>query len=92
MEEQVFCFNGDVAEFVDDEQVVSAQAFEYGLESSGVVCLGECVDPSCGGVEKYSVTLLSSGDAQGGGEVCFSGAWRAEKDDVFSGCDPGAGF
>ena len=43
MEERVccVCFNGDVAEFADDEHAVSAWSSEYGLESSGVVCLGE---------------------------------------------------
>jgi hypothetical protein len=47
LEEQVggFGFEGDVADLVDDQQRVTAQPHQLGLEASGGVRLGKSCDP-----------------------------------------------
>ena len=54
LEEQVggFGFEGDVADFVDDEERVAAEAAELVVEAAGVVGVGEAVDPFGGGGEQ----------------------------------------
>ena len=54
LEEQVrgFGLEGDVADFVDDQEWVAAEAEQFLLESSGVVGVGEAGDPFGGGGEQ----------------------------------------
>ena len=54
LEEQVggFGLEGDVADLVDDQQRVAAEADELGLQPPGVVGVGEAGDPFGGGGEQ----------------------------------------
>lgn len=49
----LFGFEGNVADLVDDQQRVAAQADQFGLPPPGVVGLGEPVDPLRGGGEQH---------------------------------------
>jgi len=64
LEEQVggFWFERDVADFVDDQQWISAQADELGLELSGVVGCGQDADPVGRGGEQHAVPGLAGPD------------------------------
>ena len=44
--------------------------------------LGEAGDPVGRGREQHPVSVPGGGDSQGGGQVCLTGAGRAEQDDV----------
>ena len=68
MEEQVrrFGFEGDVADFVDDDQWVAGQ---LGLQIPGVVPGGEPVDTLGGGGELDAVAGLAGPDRQADGEM-----------------------
>ena len=89
LEEQVggFGFEGDVADFVDDEQRVAAEAAELVVESAGGVGVGEAVDPFGGGGEGDAVAGVAGADAEADGEVGLAGAGRAEEHDVVAGGD-----
>lgn len=71
LEEQVRCFGfeGDVADFVDDQQGVAAEASELVLQSPVVVGCCEPVDPFAGGGELDAVAGLAGADCDPGGEV-----------------------
>jgi transposase len=89
LEEQVggFGFERDVADLVDDEQRVAAEADEFGLQPAGVVRGGEPVDPLRRGGEQDPVPGLAGPDRQADGEVGLAGAGRAEKHHVLLGHD-----
>ena len=89
MEEQVggFGFEGDVADFVDDQQRVTPEPDEFLLQLAGVVGVGEVGDPVGGGGEQDSVSGLAGPDGQPDRQVSFAGAGRAEEDDVVAGGD-----
>jgi hypothetical protein len=89
LEEQVrrFGFEGDVADFVDDQQRVAGQPAQLVLQPAGVVGGGEPVDPFAGGGEQDPVPALAGADAQAGGQVGLAGAGWAEEDDVVAGGD-----
>ncbi len=89
LEEQVggFGFEGDVADFVDDEERVAAEAAELVVEPAGGVGVGEAVDPFGGGGERDAVAGLAGPDGQADGEVGLAGAGRAEEHDVVAGVD-----
>ena len=80
LEEQVggLGFEGDVADFVDDQQRVAAEPGELGLEPPGVVGLGEAGDPSGGGGEQHPVPGLAGPDRQPDREMGFAGAGRLQ--------------
>ena len=61
LEEQVggLGFEGDVADFVDDQQRIAAQAAQLVLEPAGVVGVGQPGDPLGGGGEQRPVTGLA---------------------------------
>jgi hypothetical protein len=82
LEEQVggFGLEGDVADFVDDQQRVAAQADQLGLQPPGVVGVGEAGDPFGGGGEKDPVPGLAGADGQRAGQVGFAGAGRYPRD------------
>ena len=84
LEEQVggFGFEGDVADFVDDDERVAAEAAELVMEPAVAVGGGEAVDPFGGGGEDDAVAGLAGADGQADGEVGLAGAGRAEEDDV----------
>src|SRR5690606_5061868 len=84
LEEQVggVLFEGQVADFVDDDQPVAAQPFQLVGETVGSVCFGQAGDPAGGGVEGDAVTGPGRDDTQRGGEVGFAGAGRAEQHHV----------
>ena len=79
LEEQVggFGFEGDVADFVDDEQRVAAEADEFGLQPAGVVGVGEAGDPFRRGGEQDPVPGLACPDrrdrSRGGSCRCRAG-------------------
>ena len=87
LEEQVggFGFEGDVADFVDDDQRVAAEAAELVVEPAGAVGEGEAVDPFGGGGEHDAVAGVAGADGQADGEVGLAGAGRAEEHDVVAG-------
>ena len=89
LEEQVggFGFEGDVADFVDDDERVAAEAAELVVESAGAVGDGEAVDPFGGGGEHDAVAGVAGADRQADGEVGLAGAGRAEEHDVVAGGD-----
>ena len=89
LEEQVrgFGFERDVADLVDDEQRVAAEADEFGLQPAGVVGVGEPCDPVGGGGEQDPVPGLAGPDRQADGEVGLAGAGRAEEHHVVLGGD-----
>ena len=89
LEEQVggLGLEGDVADFVDDEQRVAAQADQFVLEASAVVGLGEPGDPLGGGGEQDAVPGLAGADSEPDGEVGLAGAGRSEEDHVVPGGD-----
>ena len=76
LEEQVrrFGFEGDVADLVDDEQRVAAEALEVVLQDAVVVGVGEPVDPFGGGGEGDAVPGVAGPDAQADGQVGLAGA------------------
>ncbi|KDP09535.1 hypothetical protein MAV100_11205 [Mycobacterium avium subsp. hominissuis 100] len=84
MEEQVgrFGVEGDVADFVDDDQPDARDLAQLGIQSSDAVGLGEAGDPAGGRGECDAVAGLGGRDRQRGGQVCFAGAWWAEQHDV----------
>ena len=61
LEEQVggLGFEGDVADFVDDDERVSAEAAQFVVESAGVVGGGEAVDPFRDGGEQDAMACLA---------------------------------
>ena len=89
MEEQVCCFGleGDVSDFLNDQEGVPPQAAELVLTATVVVGFGEAVDPLGGGSEQDAVPGLAGADRDTGGEVGFAGAWWAEEDHVVFGGD-----
>ena len=70
LEEQVggLGLERDVADLVDDQERVAAQAGDLGLEAAGAVGGGEPVGPGGGGGEQDAVPGLAGLDAQAGGE------------------------
>jgi hypothetical protein len=66
----------DVADFVDDQQRVTAQPDQFGLQPSGVVGVSEAGDPFGGGGEQDPVPGLAGPDGQPGGQVGLAGANR----------------
>ena len=89
LEEQVrgFGFEGDVADLVDDEQRVAAEADELGLQPAGVVgASARRATHSDGGREQDPVPGLAGADPQPDREVGLAGAgWSEEHDVVFGG-------
>jgi hypothetical protein len=73
---------GEVADFVDDDQSVAAQPGELGRESAEAVGFGESGDPVDGGGEQDAVAVVGGDHAERGGEVGFAGAGRSEQHDV----------
>jgi len=71
LEEQVggLGLERDVADFIDDQDGIAAQAGELGLQPSGVVGLGEPGYPLGGGGERDPVPGLAGPDRQAGGQV-----------------------
>jgi hypothetical protein len=84
LEEEVrgFGFEGDVADFVDDEQRCSPEPAELVVEAALGVGVAEACDPFGGGRERDGVTGLACSDRDADGEVGFPGAGRPEEDDV----------
>jgi hypothetical protein len=89
LEEQVggLGLEGDVADLVDDQQRVAAEADQFGLEGALVVGVGEAGDPGGRGREQHAMAGLAGADAQADREVGLAGPGRAEEDDVVAGGD-----
>jgi hypothetical protein len=64
LEEQVGSVGseGDVSDFVDDDERVAPEPGEFGMESSGGASLGEAVDPIGRGGEQDPVAGLAGPD------------------------------
>ena len=76
------CSNGQVADFVDDDQPVAAEPGELGGQPAEAVGFGESGDPVDGGGEQDPVAVVGGDHAEPGGEVGLAGAGRAEQHDV----------
>ena len=76
LEEQVrgFRFEGDVADLIDDQQRVTAEADQFRLQVAVVVGCGESVDPFAGGGEQDPVPGLAGPDREAGRQVGLAGA------------------
>lgn len=83
-EEQVggLAFEGQVADLVDDEQVVALEAAQLVVE--GVAVLGglEAVDPLLGGGERDAMAGLAGLDRQRDRQMGLPGPWGPEEADV----------
>ena len=84
LEEQVGAalIDGQVAEFIEDEQSRGKIAFEFGLESAVDLSGAQGVDDIDGVGEEDAVALLAGAVAEGGGEMGFAEADQAEEDDI----------
>jgi hypothetical protein len=69
-------FEGDVADFVDDEQRDPPESGELDLEPFLGVSVGEAGDPFGGGGERDAVAGLAGPDRQAGREVGLAGSGR----------------
>ena len=76
LEEQVggFGFEGQVADFVDDQHGIARQFRELLGEPACVVRVGEAGDPVGGGCESNTVSGVAGLDAERDGQVCFAGS------------------
>lgn len=72
----------DVADFINDEQAVTAEPGQFGGEFAAGVSVLEAADPAGRGVEEDPVASSGGLDADADGEVRFPGSGRAEQDDV----------
>jgi hypothetical protein len=73
LEEQVRCVlvEGDVADFIDDDQFVAADLLQFGIEVPGLVRGGEPGDPVAGGVEQHRVAGVCGFDTEPDRQVGF---------------------
>jgi len=78
-----------VADLVDDQEVVALEAPELLLELVSVVRLLEPGDPFLGGREGDAVATLAGLHGERDREVCLAGPGRAEEADVCALLDPG---
>src|ERR1019366_6509827 len=78
---------GAVADLVDDEQGVAAQAGDFLLDAAGAVGGGEAAGPGGGGGEQDAVPGLAGFNAQAGGEHGLARAGRPEQHDAGPGGD-----
>ena len=93
LEEQVrgVLVERDVADLVDDDQLVAADLLQLGLEASGLVGVGEAGDPVAGGVEQHRVAGVGGFDAEPDRQVGLPEPGRAEQDHVLGLRDERAG-
>ena len=70
LEEQVgrFGVEGDVADFVDDNQAVAGDLAQFDLEAVDAVGFGQSADPTGGRRERDAVPAVGGGDRQRGGQ------------------------
>ena len=89
LEEQVggFGLERDVADLVDDDQWVAAQAGQLGVDAPGLMRFGKTGHPFGGGGEQDAMAGLAGPHRQPDRQVGLAGAWWAEKDDVVAGGD-----
>jgi hypothetical protein len=73
---------GDVADFIDDEQRDASEAFELVAEAAGVLGVGESGDPFGRGGERDPVAASRGLDASCDRQVGLAGAWGAQEDHV----------
>ncbi len=73
---------GDVADFVDDDQRDASESFEFVVEAAGAFSGGESVDPFGRGGECDSVAAAGGLDAERDREMGLAGAGRSQEDDV----------
>jgi len=90
-EEQVGCLalEWQVADFVDDEQVVALEPAQLLLELVAVLGRLEPADPFLCGGEGDPVAVLAGLEGKRDREVGLAGAGRAEEADVGTFLDPG---
>jgi hypothetical protein len=84
LEEQVggLCLEWDVADLVDDDERIAAQAQELGVEMSAGMSIGQATDPLGGRRKGNPVPGLAGPDRETDREVGLAGARGSEKDDV----------
>jgi hypothetical protein len=84
LEEQVrgVLLEGQVANFVDDDQCVAAEFGEFSSKPVSLVSVLETGHPVGGGGEQHALSGVAGGDAEGDRHMGFAGAGRSEKDHV----------
>ncbi len=71
-----------MADLVDDQQRMAAEAAQLGVQPAGVMGHRPAGDPLGGGGEHHPVTGPAGADGQPGGEVRPAGPRRAEQQHV----------
>jgi hypothetical protein len=66
----------EVADLVDDQQLVALEPFEFLVEGVALLGFFEARDPLLGGGERDPVAALAGLDPQGDPEVSFAGPGR----------------
>jgi len=74
--------DGQVADFIQDEELWGEVFFELAPQGAGLLGGGKVVDDVDGVGEENGVAVQAGGIAQGGGEVGLADADGAQKDDV----------
>ena len=89
-EEQVggLALEREVADLVDDQQLVALQASELLVEGVALLGFFEAADPLLGGGERDAVAVLAGLDPERDREVALAGAGRADQADVGVLLDP----
>lgn len=78
---------GNVAEFIEDNQVGAAQVLEDLVEAAGAFGLAQLQDEFGGLAEAHGPAFLDGLDAQGGGQMGLAAAGPAVEDEVLGPVD-----
>ena len=76
------CFQGEVADFIDDEKFGPGEVFHFAVEAVFGHGLGEAAGDIDGGGEVNAMAELGGDQAQADGQVGFADAGRTEEDEV----------
>ena len=86
------CFGlvlGDVGEVIENDQLVFVEAGDGCLESKFAARDLQFLDQIGGAGEENAPAILDQAKADGGSQMCFAPAGRAEQDQVGAGLQPG---
>jgi hypothetical protein len=84
-------FEGQIAEFVDDQQLGFCEEGELLGELAIEPGAGECAEQRSGAGEEHRVARLDGGAADRDGEVSFADAGRTKEQHIVGLCDEAAG-
>jgi hypothetical protein len=84
LEEQIgpMLVDGQIAQFVQDQQAGFEVALEFGLESLCRLCCAQGIDHVHGAGEEHRIAFHACTLTQGAGQVGFTQAHPAQEDDV----------